>query len=119
MKKRVLSGAAVLGLLLLSAATLPQDPVAGEPVERQAAPPSFRDVLRGKVGQECDAAYEDGVWTLVFFPRPEGVNSRSRRVAVDLPGSGDTAPPEGRGMELLLEISKEIDGSIVPCGPSL
>ena len=57
MKKRVLSGAAAAGLLLLGAAAWPQDP------------PNFRDVLRGKVGQECAVGFQDGVWTL-SFPAP-------------------------------------------------
>ncbi len=63
MKKRALLGAAALGLLFLGAATWPQDP---EPVSRQAAPPTFRDVLRGKVEQKCDTTLADGVWTLSF-----------------------------------------------------
>ncbi len=64
MKKRILSGVAVLGLLLLGAATLPQEPVSSDPVVRQT-PPSFRDVLRGRVGQECDIQLR-AAWTLTF-----------------------------------------------------
>ena len=70
MNKRVLSGAAVLGVLLLGAATLPQEPVRADAVARQT-PPNFRDVLRGRVGQECDAKLADGIWTMSFPARAE------------------------------------------------
>ncbi len=70
MKKRVLLSTAALGLLFLGAATWPQDP---ESVSPQAAPPIFRDVLRGKIGQECSANTNDRVhWTLSFGPRHDG-----------------------------------------------
>ena len=72
MKKRVLSGAALAGLFLLGAATtFPQDPGAGEPVARQTEPPSFRDVLRGKVGQKCEVEVEGNAWKLSFWTDPD------------------------------------------------
>ena len=82
MKRRVLSGAAVLGLLLLGAATL-QDT------------PGLRDVLRGRVGQPCEVLSRDGVWTLEFARIP-GADEEGRETARR---SADTA---GR-LELLGE----------------
>ena len=80
MKKAATIGAALLGLLFVGA-SWSQDPTredaalerfarriaavrAGQ--EARQDPPGFRDVLRGKVGQECTVSQADGIWTVLF-----------------------------------------------------
>lgn len=46
--------------------------VGGDPTPRQAGPPRFRDVLRGRVGQECEVHLQDGIWSLSFSPPGQG-----------------------------------------------
>lgn len=68
--KKTTIGATLLGLLFLGTVAWPQDPPKPAPSAARIGPPHYQDVLRGRVGQKCDATLADGVWTLSF---PAGV----------------------------------------------
>lgn len=103
--KKATIGAALAGLLFLGAAAWTQDP---EPVERQVAPPSFRDVLRGKVGQKVYYQYDnDSSARRLYFGHERKTHTF---VAV---GEDFIQLREDDGMETFISVSR-VDVHIIP-----